>query len=88
MATVWVPSPLLHLTRGAKTIGVDGRTVKELVVALDRIYPGVKDAITKDGILLKPSIAVVVDGTIVQLGLLHPVAPDSEVHFIPAMAGG
>ena len=88
MATVWIPSPFTSLTHGEKIIRANGATVKDLVEALDHAYPGLKDAIIEDGIVLKRGIAVVVDGNVVQKGLLHPVTCDSEVHFIPAIGGG
>jgi len=37
---------------------------------------------------IRPSIAVSVDGEIATSGMLEPVRPDSEVHFIPALGGG
>ena len=33
-------------------------------------------------------MAVIVDGVTSELGLLAKVGPDSEVHFLPAIAGG
>lgn len=88
MATVWIPSPLQPLTGGETTVHANGGTVKELVEDLDRNYPGFKAAIVDQGTLVRPGISVVVDGSIVKKGLLHPVAAESEVFFIPAIGGG
>ena len=88
MATVWIPSPLQPLTGGEATVRADGANVKELVEDLDRNYPGFKAAIIADDILVKRGISVVVDGSVVKKGLLHPVGAESEVFFIPAIGGG
>jgi molybdopterin converting factor small subunit len=88
MATVWVPGILQELTGGKETVPAEGATVREVVENLDRIYPGFKDAIVKEGVFVKPGISVVVDGHIVKKGLLHPVNESSEVFFVPAIGGG
>jgi molybdopterin synthase sulfur carrier subunit len=88
MATVWVPGQLQQLTGGKDAVEAAGATVKELVADLDRRYPGFRDALVQDGVLVRPGISVVVDGQIVKKGLLQPVNPDSEVFFVPAIGGG
>jgi molybdopterin synthase sulfur carrier subunit len=88
VATVWIPPPLQPLTGGERTITASGASVKDLVEALDRSFPGFKDAIVVEGVFVRPGISVVVDGHVVKKGLLHPVGNDSEVHFIPAIGGG
>ena len=37
---------------------------------------------------INPRIAVAIDGETSNLGMLERVNEDSEIHFIPAMAGG
>jgi hypothetical protein len=41
-----------------------------------------------EGEALKPGIAAAVGQGVARLGLREPVGPDSEVHFLPALAGG
>jgi sulfur-carrier protein len=87
MATAWIPSPLRDLTGGRDTVTVPGASVGQVIDALDRLHPGVKDRLCDtDG--LRPGIAVVVDTEVARLGLLQPVGPHSEVHFLPAISGG
>ncbi len=87
MATVWIPTPLRSVTGGQQTVTVPGTRVGQLIDELERIFPGIKDRLCHaDG--LRPSIAVVVDGEVARLGLLQPVGPASEVHFLPALSGG
>jgi sulfur-carrier protein len=87
MASVWIPSLLRDLTHGQETVQVAGATVAEIVEALDQAYPGVKARLC-DATGLRRGIAVAVDTQVARLGLLEPVLPGSEVHFLPAISGG
>ncbi len=87
MATVWIPSLLRDLTGGRETVTVPGASVRQVIDELDRLHPGVRDRLC-DGDALRPGLAVIVDSEVARLGLLQPVGPDSEVHFLPAIAGG
>ena len=85
--TVWIPSLLRDLTAGRETVRVDGQTVRQVIAALDRLYPGIKQRLC-EGDLLRPGLAVAVDTQIAPLGLLQPVREGGEVHFLPAVSGG
>jgi molybdopterin synthase sulfur carrier subunit len=87
MATVWIPALLRDLTNEQQTVTVPGITVRQVIEALDRLYPGIRDRLC-DANGLRPGIAVAVDTQIARLGLLEPVAATSEVHFLPAVGGG
>ena len=75
------------LTEGQTQIAVEGATVRQVVEALEERYPGFKDRIVADD-RIKTEIAVAVDGDVVAAGLRARVGPESEVHFLPALAGG
>lgn len=75
------------LTEGQTQIAVEGATVRQVVEALEERYPGFKDRIVA-GDRIKTEIAVAVDGEVVAAGLRARVGPESEVHFLPALAGG
>ena len=75
------------LTEGQTQIAVEGATVRQVVEALEERYPGFKDRIVA-GDRIKTEIAVAVDGEVVAAGLRARVGPESEVHFMPALAGG
>ena len=66
---------------------VSGRTVGQVVESLAARYPGVLAVLMEDGDL-RPGVAVSVGDQLAQDGLLEPVGPDDEVHFLPAFAGG
>ena len=84
---VWIPALLRDLTQGRETVQVEGATVRQVIDALERLYPGARDRLC-DGDQLRPGIAVFVDAQLAQLGLLQPVGNGREVHFVPAIAGG
>ena len=75
------------LTDGNHNVEVEGETVRQVVDALETRYPGFKGRIV-DGDRIKTEIAVAIDGEVVTAGLRAKVGPDSEVHFLPALAGG
>jgi molybdopterin synthase sulfur carrier subunit len=87
MATVWIPALLRDLTGGRETVTAAGANVRQLIEQLDKLYPGMQARLS-DGDALRPGLAVVVDSQIAPLGLSQPVAPKSEVHFLPALSGG
>jgi len=75
------------LTEGHQQIPVEGSTVRQVVEALESLYPGFKDRIVEDD-RIRTEIAVAVDGEVVTSGLRARVGVESEVHFLPALAGG
>ncbi len=87
MPVVWIPSLLRELTEGQETIRVPGRTVREVIEQLEQRFPGIRARLC-EGDRLRPGIAVAVDSLHARLGLLQPVEETSEVHFLPAIAGG
>jgi molybdopterin synthase sulfur carrier subunit len=87
MPTIWVPPLLRDLTGGRETVVVSGANVLQVIEALDRLHPGVKERLC-EGDELRSGIAVVVDTQLAPRGLLQPLTERSEVHFIPAIGGG
>ncbi len=87
MASVWVPSLMRDLTAGQERVHVPGRRVSEVIDALEAAYPGFKDRVCRDG-RIDPAISVWVDGRVAPLGLRQAVEEQSEIQFLPAVAGG
>jgi sulfur-carrier protein len=86
--TVWIPPLLRDLTCGVETVHIDGGpSVRQVVDALELLHPGIKGRLC-EGDVLRPGLAVIVDGLVAPLGLGQPVGPHSEVHFLPAIGGG
>jgi molybdopterin converting factor small subunit len=86
-ALVFIPALLRDLTGGRDSVRVAGATVAEVVDNLEHQFPGVRARLC-DGERLRPSIAVAVGADLAPLGLLQPVPPGSEIHFLPAISGG
>ena len=72
---------------GQSQIQVPGATIRAVIEALEQRYPGIKEQLC-DGDAIAPGMAVIVDGEIAALGMIEPVAEHSEIHFVPAIAGG
>ena len=87
MPMVWIPGLLQELTGGQQRVSLPGTTVREVIEALDRAYPGIKNRLVEQG-RLRSSIALVVDGEVSNLRLRHRLKEDSEIHFLPAISGG
>ena len=85
MAQVEIPTRLLVRTGGTSRVEVEGRNVRQVLRALDERFPGLVDE-------LMATTAIAIDGEIIgqrlEDAVLERVEPDSEVYFIPAVAGG
>ena len=83
------PSLRKHIG-GNTSIDVEGGTLRQLINNLDSLYPGIKGFLlnSEDTTRLAKGLAAVIDGEPTNMGLLTPLASHSEVHFLPAIAGG
>ena len=90
MAVVYIPLPLRAYAGGKAKLEAPGETLRALVRNLDARCPGLRERVVHpdDPDRLMPGLAAVVDGEPTNMGMLTPLAPDSEVHFLPAIAGG
>lgn len=89
MATVILPRSLVALFPGAeRRVTVEATTVDDVVAALDRRWPGMRDRLCEAGgpPRVRAFINVFVDGAAAELAT--PVPPGATVHVIPAVAGG
>jgi sulfur-carrier protein len=87
MAIVIIPLLMRDLTQGQARVEVPGRTVREVIAALDAQYPGAEARLC-EGDALAGTLAVVVDGRLRRRGLFHRVTESSEIRFVPAIEGG
>ena len=89
MATVFIPRRLRPLAQGNKQVKVTATTVRQVIEALEVAHPGLKSKLyDAERAALARGMAVTVDGVTSELGLLESLRPQSEVHFLPAIAGG
>ncbi|MBZ5590988.1 MAG: MoaD/ThiS family protein [Acidobacteriia bacterium] len=87
MPTVFIPTLLQSLTGGRSSVEVEGGTVRQVIDNLEQAWPGIRERLLDQG-KLRPNISVAVDGEVTPMGLIEPVSPSSEVHFIAAIKGG
>lgn len=87
MAIVWIPSLYRDLTAGKARIIIEGTTVREVIDTLDTLYPGIKDRLLIES-KLRNNISVLIDGEVSYERLRQKVSPDTEISFVPVIAGG
>lgn len=87
MARVYVPPQWRDLTGGVAAVTAEGRTLRQVVASLEAQHPGIAGRLCQ-GDKLAGGLAVAIDGALAHRGLLTPVTPDSEIHILPAVAGG
>jgi molybdopterin converting factor small subunit len=72
---------LRQFTGGVAELEVDAATVRQLLNRLGTRFPGLAPH-------LEQGLAVSIDGQIYQDALFQEIAPESEVHLLPQIAGG
>ena len=87
MPTVFIPSLLQKFTGDRLTVEVEASTVRQVIEALEQACPGIKERLVENGKIV-PNISVAIDGEVTTLGMIQKVGENSEVHFLPAIAGG
>jgi sulfur-carrier protein len=87
MPQLFLPASLRDLVNGSNVVELPGGTVRELLASLDILVPGVAQRLTVEG-QLRPGWNVSIGGRLAREGLRAKVAPEDEVHFIPAVGGG
>jgi molybdopterin converting factor small subunit len=85
--TVHVPSPLHGYTGGRSKVEASGRTLGELLEALDREHPGFRFRVVDERDRIRSTILVCVDSAVVR-DLAHPLEGAREVRLIAALSGG
>ena len=81
MAQVVLTGNLKQFTGGATKLELEASDVRQLLRLLGERYPELRPH-------LEEGLAVAIDGQIYQDAWFEPIAPDSEVHLLPRIAGG
>jgi len=87
MSRVFVPVQLRDLSGGHAELEIAGSTVREIVVELERRFPGIEQRLCTAG-ELAPNLQVSIDDQLSRRGLDARVQPGSEIHFLPVFGGG
>ncbi len=89
MITVRIPTPLRTLTGGNEQVDVDGATVREVVEALEKNCPGIKDRLLDDkGVRRFVNLYVGDEDVRFLDGLDTKLTSGTEISIVPAIAGG
>jgi molybdopterin synthase sulfur carrier subunit len=86
---VRIPTPLQRLTQGKEEVEGTTGTIRDLIVDLDRNFPGIAERITENGKVRRFVNIYVNDEDIRFLKTEDTVVKDGdEVSIVPAIAGG
>jgi molybdopterin converting factor small subunit len=84
---VWIPSPLLSYTGQRKQVEASGATLAELLVDLDRRFPGIRFRVIDEQDGLRPHMRLFVNREDVRR-LEVSLGASDEVHIFQALSGG
>ena len=80
MVKVVLSNPMLSVTQSSRELELAVSNYRELTLTLCRQWPQIADLIEHS--------AVAIDGQIYQDAFAEPLAPGSEVFFMPRIEGG
>jgi molybdopterin converting factor small subunit len=83
---VLIPSPLLSYT-GRTWVDAEGDTLGDLLVDLDRRYPGIRFRMIDEQDRMRRHVRFFVNGD-QTFELDHPLGPTDEVAIVQALSGG
>ena len=87
---VRIPTPLRRLTGGRGEVTAEGRTVQEILDALERQFPGVKERLYDEAGQLRRFVNIYVNDEDIRFaqGLETTLKKGDELSIVPAIAGG
>lgn len=83
---VHIPSQLLSYTR-ASTLMIDGQTLGEVLLELERRFPGVRFRIIDEQDRIRQHIHIFINQEMAE-GLDHSLNPTDDIRIIGALSGG
>jgi molybdopterin synthase sulfur carrier subunit len=89
-AKVRIPAPLRRLTKDQAVVDVEGLTVTDVILDLEKKYPGLKERLCDETGQIRRFINVFVNGEDIRFkdGAKTAVPAGAEVSVVPAIAGG
>lgn len=87
---VRIPAPLQKITQNKQEVEAEAGNIKELIVDLEKQYPGLKDRILDENGKIRRFINFYVNDEDIRFLKQDetPLEEGSEVSIIPAIAGG
>ena len=88
--SVYIPTPFRRITSNREHVTVEGRTVGEVLDAMEREFPGFANLVFDDDHRVPNHINVYLNNTEIHDldGIETPVSDGDQVAVIPALAGG
>jgi sulfur-carrier protein len=83
---VLIPTPLRSYTRAAE-VDAEGATLGELLLDLERRYPGIRFRMIDEQDRIRPHMRVFIDGE-QSFELGRRLAPGDSVQIVQALSGG
>jgi molybdopterin converting factor small subunit len=87
MAQLYIPTPLRKYTHGQRVVETRGATLREMVDAMERDYPGFKFRIVNEQDSLREHIQLFINQSVAP-NLDARIQPNDEVRIILAISGG
>ena len=84
---VWIPTPLRSYTEQAAIVEAAGSTVRELLVDLDRRYPGIRFRMIDEQDVIRQHVKIFINRERIA-ELEEPLEPGDEVQILQALSGG
>ena len=90
LVTVFLPGPLRQRVGNQPVLTVNGGTVREVITALDRAYPGLRFQLCFESGELRPFVNIYLHRENIRYlqGLDTPLASGAHIHIFPSVAGG
>lgn len=85
--TIHIPSALRSYTQQQGEVEADGRTLADLVSALDQRYPGIRFRIITEQDTIRPHIRIFVNDQ-QRSHLTAPLQPEDRISIVCALSGG
>ena len=88
--TVHVPTPLRTYTKGMGEVAVEGKTVGEVIDALERAHPGLKEKMCDATGKVRRFINIYANNEDVRFlqGVATELKDGDQISIVPAIAGG
>ena len=87
MPKLFLPYHLKKETNNEDFVEVEGKNLREVIDNLEKMYPGTKEYLV-EGNRIKPGLSAICGYSATRRGLLQELEEDTEVHFLPSIAGG
>ena len=84
---VTLPTPLIEYTDGKRNVEASGNTLDDLLLDLDRRYPGIRFRMIDEQDQIRAHIKLFVNAEL-ERSLKSPLAEHDEVIIVAALSGG